>query len=76
MPIESLRPNAAVRNVASIRIGLVAACVLGRELPKLQHNFCTLRSDFSRLGLNRIRRMKDFLIWSTVAKGQVNLLCV
>jgi len=52
MPIESLRPNAAVRNVASIRIGLVAARVLERELPKPQHNFCTLRSDFSRLGMN------------------------
>jgi hypothetical protein len=34
MPMESLRPNAAIRNVASIRIGLVAALVLGRELPK------------------------------------------
>jgi len=53
MPIESLRPDAAVRNVASIRIGLVAARVLRRELPKPQHNFCTLRSDFSRLGMDR-----------------------
>ena len=52
MPIESSRPNTAVRNVASICIGLVAARVLGRELPKPQHNFCTLRSDFSRLGMN------------------------
>jgi hypothetical protein len=51
MPIASLRPNAIVRNVASIRIGFVAAFVLGRELPKPQHNFCN-RSDFSRLGMN------------------------